>query len=100
MSGYVSAAVAIVGTAYSISSGERAAKSAKKAQAQAQSNANAQIKQAEEATNRANRKTPDTMAILDSAKQAGMGASGTMLTGPGGVDPEKLKLGKTTLLGG
>ena len=28
------------------------------------------------------------------------GASGTMLTGPGGIDPNALQLGKSTLLGG
>ena len=49
---------------------------------------------------KANQKKPDTMAILSAAQQAGKaGPSGTMLTGPMGVDPNALTLGKTTLLG-
>jgi hypothetical protein len=41
------------------------------------------------------------MAILDAATQAGKGgASGTMLTGSQGIDPNLLSLGKNTLLGG
>lgn len=55
---------------------------------------------ATEASNRANQKKPDSMAILASAQgMAKGGAAGTMLTGPSGVDPAALQLGKTTLLG-
>jgi hypothetical protein len=51
--------------------------------------------------NRANQKRPDTTALLASASQAGKsGASGTMLTGPQGVDPSAMSLGRGTLLGG
>lgn len=104
MSGATSAIVAgaaIAGTAYSVYSGEQQAKAQEKAQKQAQANAVKQEKAADQANNRANQKKPDTMAILDAATQAGRGgASGTMLTGPTGVDPSTLQLGKSTLLGG
>lgn len=77
-----------------------AAKQQKKAQDQALANANATAKAADEANNRANQKQPDTGAILSAAQQAGKaGGSGTMLTGPQGVDPSALTLGKSTLLG-
>jgi hypothetical protein len=58
------------------------------------------LKASEENMNRANQKRPNTGRILDEAQQAGRaGASGTMLTGPLGVDPSSLKLGRSTLLG-
>lgn len=97
----VLAAAAVAGTAYAVYSGERAADAQSKAQNEARANAAKQEKAADEATNRANQKRPDTMAILDAAAQSGKGgASGTMLTGPQGVDPSALNLGKNTLLGG
>ena len=71
------------------------------AKVQAQKNADAAAKQADEDFNRANQKRPDTNAILAAAQDSVRGGtSGTMLTGAQGVDPETLKLGKTTLLGG
>jgi hypothetical protein len=55
----------------------------------------------DEANNKANRRSPDTAAALASAILAGKsGQSGTMLTGPQGVDTSTLMLGKATLLGG
>lgn len=94
------AVAAVAGTAYSIYSGERAAHAQQKAQSEAKANALKQEKAADEAFNAANRKKPDTMAILDAASQSGKaGASSTMLTGPMGVDPSALTLGKNTLLG-
>lgn len=76
-------------------------KQAKSAMEQAQKNADAAAKQADEDFNRANQKRPDTNAILAAAQDSVRGGtSGTMLTGAQGVDPETLKLGKTTLLGG
>ena len=55
---------------------------------------------AEEATNRANAKAPNSAAAMSAALLAGKGGNaGTMLTGPGGVDPSKLTLGRATLLG-
>ena len=99
---------AAVGTAYSIYQGERAAgqqKEALKKQAGAQEEARmaarSQARQSDEAMGRANRKTPDTGGIMAAASQAAQGGPGsTMLTGPTGVDPNALSLGKNTLLGG
>lgn len=57
--------------------------------------------QSDEAINRANAKTPDTAAAMAQAILAGKaGNSGTMLTGPQGIDPTQLTLGKSSLLGG
>ena len=57
--------------------------------------------QSDEANNRANAKSPDSAAMLSANMMAGKaGQSGTLLTGPQGVDPSQLTLGKTTLLGG
>jgi hypothetical protein len=73
----------------------------KSAQAQNVAAAEAQAAQSQQATNRANQQTPDTASIVGEAQMAAKGgASGTMLTGPMGVDPNKLSLGKNTLLGG
>ncbi len=97
----VLAATAVAATAYTVYSGERAADAQKDAQNRAAANAKKQESAADQATSRANQKRPDTMAILDAAAQSGKGgASGTMLTGPQGVDPSALQLGKNTLLGG
>ena len=58
-------------------------------------------KLAEEALNKQNQKRPNAGAMLTSNQLAAKGGqAGTMLTGPGGVDPSTLQLGKTTLLGG
>lgn len=59
-----------------------------------------QLKAADEATNRAAQKRPNTSSILSEAEQAGKaGVSGTMLTGPQGVSNDQLTLGRSTLLG-
>lgn len=96
----VLAAAAVAGTAYSIYSGERSADAQASAQKEARNNALKAEQNAQQATNRANQKKPDTAGILDAASQSGKaGASGTMLTGPQGIDPAALNLGKNTLLG-
>lgn len=72
----------------------------KKANRESQARADATMKSQTEATNKANQKRPDSQAIIDSVMQAGRaGASGTMLTGSQGIDPNALALGKTTALG-
>lgn len=104
----VMAAAAVAGTAYSVVAGEDAKKQQKKAmenqeRAQAQQLAQAQSAQrrSEMAQNAANRRQPDVGGIMERAgQQAGGGPSSTMLTGPGGVDPSQLSLGRSTLLGG
>lgn len=97
---WVMAGAAVAGAAVSYQNGQEQKKAAERASQQAQANAQKQEKAADEATNRANQKRADTGAALDAASQSGKaGASGTMLTGPQGVDPNTLNLGKSTLLG-
>ena len=110
MSGAIIATTAVAAAATvgaSIYSGRKQEKQARAAadQAQrnadqAQRNADKQAKAAEEATNRAEQKSANAAARLDEAALAGKaGMSGTMLTGPQGVDPSQLMLAKNTLLG-
>jgi type II secretory pathway pseudopilin PulG len=64
-------------------------------------NAAAQASEQEQQFNKVNGKQPDVTAMTDQNTQAGKnGPSGTLLTGPQGVDPSKLTLGRATLLGG
>ena len=97
MSGYISAAAAVVGTAASIDGARRQKNQAEDAQKQAVDQANQQAQQAaqqaDQQFNRANQRRPDAMP-----GPAGAGGS-TMLTGPQGIDPGALPLGKSTLLG-
>jgi hypothetical protein len=101
MSFAITAAVtAVVGTTYSIYAGERAADQQKQAQAQAKTEAEKQAKLSDIANNRANQKKADVAGLLKANQDAaGGGGSGTMLTGPSGVDVGSLNLGKNTLLG-
>lgn len=101
MSFAITAAVtAVIGTGYSIYAGERAADQQKQAQAQARDAAQKQATAADKAFNAANKKKPNIDAMLASNQAAGnMGTGATMLTGPAGVDPNSLSLGKNTLLG-
>lgn len=108
MSGAISATTLIAATAVtaaatvgaSVYSGRKQEKQARAAAGQAQINADKQAKAAEEATNKAEQKQANAAARLDEAALAGKaGASGTMLTGPQGIDPSQLMLGKNTLLG-
>ena len=94
------AAAVVVSAGVSYYNGQQQASANRRAMDQAQSNADRQAKQAEEDMRRQNQKQPDTNALLSAAQQGGKaGASGTMLTGPQGVDPNSLALGKSTLLG-
>ena len=101
MSGVISAVVVgVVSAAASIAAAQSNRRSANQAQDEARRTALKNEKNAQEAQNRADQKSPDTASILSAAQQASKGgASGTMLTGPLGVDPDALKLGKTSLLG-
>ena len=104
MSGVVTAIAAVgimaAGTGYSIYAGEEARKQQSRAQGDAKNNALKQEKLQDEANNKANQKRPDVNAIMAAAQQTAKGGvGGTMLTGPQGVDPSALQLGKTSLLG-
>lgn len=73
----------------------------KEAQADAKARALSQQRQNEQAQAAANRKTPDAGSLLQEEQAAALsGAGSTLLTGPAGVDPARLKLGRNTLLGG
>ncbi len=65
----------------------------RQAEQQAQQQAQQASQQADQQFNRANQRRPDAMP-----GPAGAGGS-TMLTGPQGIDPGALPLGKSTLLG-
>jgi hypothetical protein len=93
-------AIAGAGTGYQIKSGMDASAAQEKAQIQAKEAAVKQEQATTEATNRANQKKPDTLAILSAAQNAAKSGTGsTMLTGPRGLDASALSLGKTSLLG-
>lgn len=104
----VVAAAAVAGAAVAYDNGqkqkraaERAAEQQEQAMKQQAQQAEDQAKRAEQDMNRVNQRRPDTQSAVDAASQAGRaGPSGTLLTGPQGVDPNSLQLGKTTLLGG
>lgn len=108
MSFGISAATwAMIGAATAVAGTYVANENAKKAndiQAQAMQDAKKaalkQEAQADQAFNKANAKSPDVASIMSGASQsARSGGSGTMLTGPQGIDMAALNLGKNTLLG-
>jgi len=85
---------------------QRAFEQQKQAQANNQENMRRQIGMQEQEYNKRNARTPDAGNMLASAQQAAKAASGgpggagsTMLTGPSGVDPAALNIGRNTLLG-
>lgn len=79
---------------------EKQLKQQNQAQQQAENRASNQARQNEQAMAAANRRTPNVAGIMErAASQAAGGPAGTMLTGPMGVDPGQLQLGKNTLLG-
>lgn len=81
--------------------GQQAQKAQGAASRSAMDAATKQADMADQANNKANGKQPDTAGLLSANQMAAKGGvSGTMLTGPQGVDPKTLLLGKTTLLGG
>lgn len=100
-------AVGAAGVGYTIAAGEDAKRKQadalgrqQKAQEQAVNAAQGQRKQSEMAVNKANRQQPNVAGIMQAASAASSGgAAGTMLTGPTGVDPNALALGKSSLLG-
>jgi hypothetical protein len=90
-------AIAVAGSAASAAS---QADSSRRASNMAADAAKANASAQEQQFNKLNGKNPDTAAMADQNMQAGKnGPSGTLLTGPQGVDPSKLTLGRNTLLG-
>lgn len=92
---------ALLGAGAATYQGQQQASASKKATEQATQAAQTQATQADQAFNKANAKQPNVGALNDANAAAGaQGPGSTMLTGPLGVDPTSLTLGKTTLLGG
>lgn len=76
----------------------KAADAQERANNQAREDARKAADQADQAANKANRKGPDLAALMaGNAMTKGVGS--TMLTGPGGVAPNTLALGRNQLLG-
>lgn len=106
--GVTAAVAAVVGTTYAVYSGEQAKDRQKEAMRQQETAQRQQLEQAtkqaetsQQNINKANQRRADTAAVMaDTQMASGGGASGTMLTGPQGIDPQQLALGKNTLLGG
>ena len=90
-------ALSAAGLGYGIYSGERAQSQSADAASEAKKRARKAELDAQQATNKANQKTPDINSILQRSRDK---PSSTMLTGSYGVDPSRLNLGKSTLLGG
>lgn len=84
---------AVLGAGTSIDAQRKAKNQAEDASRQAEQQAQQAAQQADQQFNRANQRRPDAMP-----GPAGAGGS-TMLTGPRGIDPGALPLGKSTLLG-
>jgi len=94
------AVASAAGAGASIIQGQKQAGAQKAANQQAKEASAKQADAADQANNRANAKTPDIAAMLSANQGAAKGgASGTMLTGPQGLDPTQLQLGRSTLLG-
>lgn len=91
----------IASTAATVYSADQARSSSNQSNDISIANAKRAAADADRANNAANARSPDTAAMMASNLAAGkQGASGTMLTGPGGVDPSQLTLGRSSLLGG
>lgn len=100
----VSAAAAVLGAGYGAYSGEqassdrrRARRSQEQAQGRAARQAEGQRRQGEIAENRENQRLPDLASLL-SDDGGGRGSLATLLSGPGGIDPSQLTLGRRSLL--
>ena len=100
------AAAAAAGTGYAISAGQSGKKMQQQAMAEQRTAQQAtaamarnQQRMAEQRMAAATRAAPDVSGIMQQAGMEG-GSATTMLTGPMGVNPQELQLGRSTLLGG
>jgi hypothetical protein len=86
--------------ALSYSNAQKQAGAAKNAASMEDANAKKTLAASEEAQNQANQNKPAIPGVgAMGGKGPGGGIGSTMLTGPTGVDPNSLALGKSTLLG-
>lgn len=98
---YLMAGMAATSAAVSAYSADQGRKASNTATDRARENATKAGQEQDRQVNKANAKAPDVNALLSAAQQqASGGPSSTMLTGPMGVNPAQLTLGKSTLLGG
>ena len=80
---------------------EKALEEQREANERAEQRAKQEVERSEQEYNRANRQEVNVENALDASELASkQGASGTLLTGAAGVDPNQLNLSKNTLLGG
>ena len=80
---------------------EKALEDQRQANERAEQRAKQEMERSEQEYNRANRQEVNVENALDASELASkQGASGTLLTGSGGVDPNQLNLSSNTLLGG
>ena len=91
----IGAVIAGAGAASQADASRRQRNQAKDAARAAEQQAQQASKQAEMETNRANQR----VASSAEAQRPNAGLGGTILTGPQGVDPNALSLGRNTLLG-
>lgn len=104
----VATAAVAAGVGYSVYAGEQGKKAQQEAmrnqqaaQARASQQAQEQATASKAAMRRSQQQMPDVASIMAAAQESGAGGpSGTMLTGPAGIDPSQLMLGRNTLLGG
>jgi uncharacterized protein HemX len=104
----VATAAVAAGVGYSVYAGEQGKKAQKEAmnqqraaQAQAAQQAQKQATESQAAIRRSQQQAPDVAGIMAAAQEGGAGGpAATMLTGPMGIDPNQLSLGRSTLLGG
>lgn len=94
MSGWIAGITAVVGAASQYDASRRQKNQAKDAANAAQQQAQQAAQQADMQFNRANQRRAN-----DAGATPGGAGNSTLLTGPGGVDPSALTLGKNTLLG-
>ena len=94
MSGWIAGITAVVGAASQYDASRRQKNQAKDAANAAQQQAQREAQQADMQFNRANQRRAN-----DAGATPGGAGNSTLLTGPGGVDPSALTLGKNTLLG-
>ena len=97
MSGWIAGITAVVGAASQYDASRRQRNQAKDAANAAQQQAQQAQREAQQADmqfNRANQRRAN-----DAGTMPGGAGNSTLLTGPGGVDPSALTLGKNTLLG-
>lgn len=98
MSGVIIGA-AVVGAAASIYSAEKSAKAQERAMRQQEQQAKKANEQAKQAERKQQSNQADVSGILDQNQNALLSGGSTLLTGAGGVDQDKLNLGKGNKLG-